>query len=162
MRPVLGIAAYALQILACGLLLLALLPVLYPYVSAIGVSIVLLALLILALYPAHAADAGVPTLKREPAAEPAPRRFSREWIASRGTTRRAWRAARLSTIAVVIVLVLYTAMRLHSRIYYEEPFNRELDPLRDAFRSAAPALMQDPAPAQTNDSKPDTDKPTPE
>lgn len=142
MRPALGIVAYLLQILAILSLCLAVLPVLYPVVTGLGLSVFLLSLLILGLYPAGSTAPGS-ELKPSPAAEQTaqttaePRRFSREWIARRGTTRRAWRAARFSLIAVGLVLVLYTGMRIHSRLFYEEPLNRELDPLREAFRAGA-------------------------
>lgn len=141
MRPLLGIAAYLLQILAFLSLCLAVLPVLYPLVTGLGLSVFLLSLLVIALYPVNAGTPGSEIKPTEAAAagSPEPRRFSREWLARRGTTRRAWRAARFSLLAVGLVLILYTAMRLHSRLYYEEPLNRELDPLREAFRAEAPA-----------------------
>ncbi|MCR9140941.1 MAG: hypothetical protein NXI24_01615 [bacterium] len=142
MRPVLGIAAHLLQILAILSLCLAVLPILYPIVTGLGLSVLLLSLLVLGLYPAAAAS-GAPGSEIKPTGEAAetaaePRRFSREWIARRGTTRRAWRAARFSLIAVGLVLILYTGMRIHSRLYYEEPLNRELDPIREAFRAGNP------------------------
>jgi hypothetical protein len=149
-RPVLGIAAYLLQILAILSLCLAVLPVLYPVVTGLGLSVFLLALLVIGLYPISLKSRGAPGSEIKPSGEfetPAdtePRRFSREWLARQGTTRRAWRAARFSLYAVALVLILYTGMRVHSRLYYEEPLNRELDPLREAFRAGAPTTPLEP------------------
>lgn len=144
-RPALGIAAYVLQILAILSLILAVLPVLYPIVTGLGLFVFLFALVVLGLYPATGFSRGKAgsELKSQPETTPEPRRFSRDWIALHGTTRRAWRAARFSLIAVGLVLTLYTAMRIHSRFFYEEPLNRELDPLRETFRQGARTLERD-------------------
>ncbi len=156
-----GISAYVLLGLAFLCVGLALIPLLYPITAALAAFVFLSALALLFLYPE---DTG-PSLKalRDDEANAPPRKFSGDWIERYGPTRRAWRAARLSLASVLIVFLLYGALRLHHDACYLATLNEELNPLREAFRQESRRIETDgdeelPAETALPDEKPNPDE----
>ena len=59
------------------------------------------------------------------------RTFYRERLLS----GHAFRAIRISGVSIILNISLYIILSLYSWFYYLIPFNRELNPLREIFRS---------------------------
>lgn len=73
-----------------------------------------------------------------PDSESAAQLSMRQWMHGHYTTRIAWRAVRLSIVSVVLCLVLFVGLRLHSNFYYINTLDSELEPYREAFRRERP------------------------
>lgn len=130
---VLRVWGFVLQLGALLLLPVACVPILYPAVLLVSSVIILLAIILMVLYPSERIDLELKALKKNKQ-QAVSRPGLRERMRSRAATRWAWRALWLSISSIFISFILMVAIKLISWTFYINPLDRELEPYRQISR----------------------------